>query len=302
MTQIRAATAADREAILALRERCFGEVDPEKRDVAFWDWEFANAQMTVADDGDRLASHLALVPVGIANGQRLRGALAVDAMTAPEARGRGLFTKVVGAAMEGADVDVAIAYQNRPAVLGAMLRNGWRIEQSVPIFIRPAVLPRWPRRAANVRVLTRDDAPRMAALEMPGAHIARTREFIEWRYFDNPHWRYRVTAVEHNGALAAWLVTRRTTLKGYDTLALVDAAWNVRAAMPALLHDAVGEAKRGGCTLVAALASWRHPLVPLLAVRGFVPGPHRFRLLVHPARGGETKLPWRVLWADTDHL
>src|SRR5947207_3786740 len=94
---IREATAADREAILALRARCFGEVDREKLDPAFWDWEFGRGRCFIDDSQ---TTHIAIIPTPYRiEGAIVRGGLAVDAMTAPEARGCGLFTRAVTHAM-----------------------------------------------------------------------------------------------------------------------------------------------------------------------------------------------------------
>src|SRR5260370_29102420 len=174
---IREATAADRDAILGLRARCFGDLDPEKRDPRFWNWELGHARCFVGEENGQLTTHLALVPMPYSAGDGvIDGALAVDAMTAPEARGRGAFSRVVAEAMQAmqGELGIATAYQIRSAVLGAMLRGGWSVAAGVPVLVRPASLrallhmavPTRPRRASNmqarVRLLTCDDTPAMA--------------------------------------------------------------------------------------------------------------------------------------------
>ncbi len=290
----REATAADRERILALRMRCFGDVDREKLDPRFWDWEFARARMFVGEGDDELATHLALLNLPhMLDGAQVPGALAVDAMTSPAARGQGAFTGVVTAAMTASDHTVATAYQIRSAVLGAMLRGGWAVATRVPVLLRPAFT--W-REQARLPLLRRDDVTWMSELGGRDGCIARTPEFLSWRFFENPHWEYRVTGIRD----AAYLVTRRTTLKGLDTLAVVDVAWREKRTAKRLLHDAIAHARAERCTLVAALVSRRHPAFGMLLRTGFLPGPHWFRLLVHPRE--HASRPWRVMWADTDHL
>lgn len=272
-TEYREATPDDRDAILALRRRCFSDVDPEKLDPRFWNWEFSRARMFIAEQDGAVISHLAFVPWGELT-------IAVDAMTAPEARGSGVYTKVIALAMKTLGSAELQAYQIRDAVLGPMLKAGWAVAEKIPVLVRPALTfgkPSW-------RSLTRADASAMAA-------IARTKEFIEWRFFDNPRWEYRVFG--HGEPLAGWIVTRRTTLKGWDTLAIVDLAGDVNP----LIRDAVRDAKAMGCRLAAAFVSRAHPARAALLRRWFLPGPHRFRLLV---KG--TVRPWPVTWADTDHL
>jgi hypothetical protein len=289
----REATAADRDRILALRRECFGDVDPEKADPRFWHWEFERARMFVGEEGDALASHLALLDVPyVLDGRVVDGALAVDAMTAPSARGRGAFTKVVQQAMSSSTHTVATAYQIRSAVLGAMLRGGWAIATRVPVLVRPAIT--FQKRQAGLAIGHYE--PWMSELAERDGAAARSAEFIRWRFFENPRWSYRVTGIEER----AYLVTRKTKLKGFDTLAIVDLAWRDRRAAKVLLRDAIVQARSEHCQLVAALVSRRHPAFGMLLRHGFLPGPHWFRLLVHPHE--HASRPWRVMWADTDHL
>ncbi|HEV8434650.1 MAG TPA: GNAT family N-acetyltransferase [Thermoanaerobaculia bacterium] len=279
--QFREASSADRDAILDLRARCFGDVDPEKRDPRFWDWEFGRARIFVGEEDGRLATHLALIDMPGA------AALAVDAMTAPEARGTGAFTGVVSYAMRSTNFPITTAYQIRAAVLSAMLRGGFVTAERVPILIRPILFRSTGRTTGDI--LRREDCEWMG-------RIARTPEFLAWRFFDNPLWQYRVTGVRDR----AYLVARRTVLKGYDTFAIADFAWRDARAARDLLRRAIADARREGCTLIAAFVSRAHPAFRFLLLRGFLPGPHWFRLLVHPAH--EAKRTWRVMWADTDHL
>ncbi|HEX8254745.1 MAG TPA: GNAT family N-acetyltransferase [Thermoanaerobaculia bacterium] len=291
----REATAADRERILALRTRCFGDVDPEKLDPQFWDWEFARSRMFTGACGDNeLSTHLALLTLPhMLDGVAVPGALAVDAMTAPAARGQGAFSGVVREAMTRSEHTVATAYQIRSAVLGAMLRGGWTVAGRVPVLLRPAFTF---RRETPMRLLQRTNVDWMSELGGDDGCIARTPEFLAWRFFDNPRWTYRVTGVRGE----AYLVTRRTTLKGLDTLAVVDIAWRNRRTATKLLRNAIAHARAERCTLVAAFASRQHAAFAMLLRAGFLPGPHWFRLLVHPRE--HAARPWRVMWADTDHL
>lgn len=282
----REATAADRDAILALRVRCFGYDDPEKLDPRFWDWEFASARMFVGEDEGRIVSH-----VGFVNG------VAVDAMTSPDVRGKGAFTGVMAYAVANLGHRVATAYQIRGSVLGPIRRAGWTVVERVPVLLRPAGWGRGKRE--GFRTLTREDVPWMSGVAMnePGMNnVPRTPEFLAWRFFDNPHWKYHVTGVEDS----AYLVARRTKLKGFDTFSIVDLAWRDKRVAKALLRDAVEEAKVQRCTLIAAFVSRSHPAFGMFLRRGFVPGPHWFRLLVHPAVHAQHR--WQVMWADTDHL
>jgi GNAT superfamily N-acetyltransferase len=290
----REATAQDRDRILALRRDCFGDVDPEKLDPKFFEWEFARGRCYVAETEDgQLAAHFAMLNVPhLLDGTIVEGGIGIDVMTAPMGRGKGTFTELARFVTAHAPHAFGTAYQIRPAVLGGILRAGWEIAEKVPILLRPAAL--WRGKRESFRTLTRGDILWMSGLGT--GTVARTPEFLAWRFFDNPHWRYHLIGVENAG----YLVARKTELKGYATYSIVDLAFRERALGRALLRDAVIEARMQGCKLAAALVSRTHPAFTLFLRRGFVPGPHRFRLIVHPPELAKRR--WPVMWADTDHL
>ncbi|HEX6640272.1 MAG TPA: GNAT family N-acetyltransferase [Thermoanaerobaculia bacterium] len=272
----REVTVADRERILALRARCFPGVDPEKEDPRFWDWLASRSRSFVGEEDGALLTHLTLLAWQ-------GNVLAIEAMTSPDARGRGAFTGVMRHALANAGA-VVTAFQIRGAVFGTLMRTGWKVARRVPVLMRP--VPLWKRKCATFSTF---DARQMS-------NISRNKAEIAWRFFENPAWQYRVTGVEN----AAYLVARRTKLKGMDTYAIVDLAWRDVKVAKALLRNAICEAKAQGCTLVAALVSRDHPAFWLFVRNGFLPGPYHFRFLVHPPEHATRR--WPLMWADTDHL
>ena len=53
-----------------------------------------------------------------------------------------------------------------------------------------------------------------------------------------------------------------------------------------------------GSSVSSALVSRAHPCYRALRNCGYVPGPHRFRFLVH----GDAPAQWALTWASTDHV
>jgi hypothetical protein len=323
MIDVREATPADREAILALRVRCFPRDDREKQDPRFWDWEFRDGRMFIAEEHGRAVAHLGFVsqPL-IVHGARVTNLLAVDAMTDPDYRGRRLFARVAVCARDtlGRDVACSTAWQIRTAVLGGMTAAGWRIGGGARVLIRPLTIAFGGDGGAT------RDVERMAAIareffSSSAAYTERTAQWLSWRCFANPLLQYEVTATDD-----AWLVTRRTRLKGVDTLAIVDVAWrNGRSRDARLLLARALRTSRA--TLAATLVTRAHPAFAWFLRRGFLPGPHRFNLLVNefstgrrvgetilsgapgggPDRRGDRKdrrscTPFTFVWGDTDHL
>lgn len=297
MIEILEAGVLDREAILALRGRCFAGEDPEKQEPAYWDWEFGRGRMFIARDGNRAVAHLGFVPQSwIIDGTPYAGMLAVDAMTDPEYRRQGLFQRVAAFARDKLREQIALstAFQIRDAVLPPMEANGWRTVLRTPVL---------------VKVLLGRTASRESGQPLDGAiaeeflarvsHVQRTDAHLRWRFVENP--LYTIDAND-----GAYLVSRRTTLRGYDTLAIADVAWKPGRTRDArvLLSEVLARGRGMGVRLAAALVSMSHPATATLVRSGFLPSPHRFRFLVNAfderIRGSRAR--WALTWADTDHL
>lgn len=299
MIELREGSAADRDAILALRRRCFAVEDPEKHDARFWDWEFGGGRMFVALDDGRLVAHLGFVPQKyVIDGEPVSAMLAVDAMTDPEYRRQQLFTRVAALAAERLreSVQISTVWQIREAVLPGFVAGGWRPLLRAPVLVKPLAL----RSREGVLETTTALFPD-AALPPSVNHGWRDPRFLDWRFGENPCWRYSIDANDD-----AYVVTRRTTLRGLDTLAVADLGWRAGKLNDAraLLRDAVARARAAGVHFAAVLMTLGHPALPAFVRSGFLPSPHRFRFLVNlfddrvRLRSGK----WALTWADTDHL
>jgi hypothetical protein len=318
--RFRVATTADRDSILALRGRCFPGEDAEKMDSRFWEWELLNAPagpgLTIlAEVAGRPAAHVAFLPqTYVIDGTFSVAGMAFDAMTDPELQGRGLFTRLqTFAVREAAGLfRFGAAYQIRPPSLSPMLRSGWASRLRVPVLVRPVSLRKLiaGRATLETRGQVEGSAEELAATAAEFfppklIHQHRGPEYFTWRYLESPVWKYDIRARRSHAKVVAYVITRETTLKGFSTLALVDLAWRPghRRDAAMLVREAV---RRTSAQLAAALITTAHPAFPLLLRAGFLPGPHRFRLLLHDL-GQTPPLPlrqsrWALMWGDTDHL
>lgn len=299
MIEIREAGQDDRDAILALRMRCFPSEDVEKQDASFWQWEFGKGRMFIAEDGARAVAHLGFVPqTWRIDGATHPGMLAVDAMTDPEYRRQGLFHRVAAFARDALKESVALstAFQIRDAVLPPMERNGWRTVLRAPVLVKVNV-----GRALQFESRGSDAALHTIAEEFLQrvSHVERSDAHLHWRFKENP--LYRIDATEN-----AYVVSRRTTLRGYDTLAIADIAWRNGATREGrvLLAEVLARGRSEGVRLAATLLSLSHPAMSALVRSGFLPSPHRFRFLVNAfdERIRVSRARWALTWADTDHL
>jgi hypothetical protein len=199
-------------------------------------------------------------------------------MVDPSYRRSGVFTRLAQFAIDGVrgDVPFVIAWQIRPAVLQGMLRAGWEPILAAPVLLRATL--------ASIPIPMRRSS-------------ASICELADSRLNNSPIWKY--TRRENGGA---HLVSRDSVLKGINTHCLVEFGGEPRA-LRALVHDAIGDARRRGVRLTAALISKDHPHFATLLRCGFFPGPHRFRLLAQSFDPNiDLHQRWALTWASTDHV
>jgi hypothetical protein len=273
--------------------------DPEKRDPRFWEWEFGRGRVFLATSEGRVVGHLGCYPqTYVIDGEEVSAMLAVDAMTDPEIRRQQLFTRIAAFARDALreSVQMSVAWQIRDAVLPAMTNSGWKPLLRAPVLVKPLSLRSTPGSYAGPSA----DFPEVSLLGNVN-HGSRSLDFLRWRFAESPLWRYTIDANEN-----AYVVTRRTTLRGYDTIAIADLGWAPSALRDAklLLREAIARGRTAGAQLAAVLMILGHPALPLLVRAGFLPSPHRFRFLVNvfDERLRLTRAKWGLTWGDTDHL
>lgn len=296
MIELREGSAADRDEILALRKRCFPDDDLEKQDPRFWEWEFGRGRTFLAVDGARVVAHLGFFSqTYLIDGEQISAMLAADAMTDPEYRRQHLFTRVAAFARDALreSVQISTAWQIRDAVLPAMAANGWKPLLRASVLVKPVSLRSTDGSFATVPA-TFPELPPMRNVNQ-GLHD------LDWRFNQNSLWQYATDANED-----AYVVSRRTTLRGYDTLAIAAIGWRPGQLREArvLLRDAITRGREAGVQLAAVLMTLGHPALPAFVRFGFLPSPHRFRFLVNvfDEKVRLNRAKWALTWADTDHL
>lgn len=134
-----------RDGILALRREVFASEDPEKKDPAFWQWEFVEnsdgpARLFVAEDQGRIVGHYGIIPQRFSfAGQHVKGSIVVDVMTHPDYRFQGMFKKIgrfsLGHVSD--EIGFAIGYPIRKEVMPGHLSIGWNVRLRIPVLVRP---------------------------------------------------------------------------------------------------------------------------------------------------------------------
>lgn len=327
----REGTAADRGAVLALRGEAFPDPDKDKRQADFWQWQFVEGyagegRFFVAEAADRIVGHFGFLPQRYVAGQAIRGALAVDVMVHPEFRRQKVFSRLASFAADRLrdDFQIVTAFQIRRAVLGGMVAGGWHPVAKIPVLLKPLSLRRILR---DLGLPLRDSASEDVAamghsirsippadfgqidrlLAGPAIRQPRSVEFLHWRYARNPRWHYEMKGFYEGDELRAFVIHRPAILRGLRALAVADAGLAPRseASLRELIGHVCAAARARGMGIASALLSRDHSAYGALRRSGFIPGPHRFRLLLQvfdDALNAAGRGPWSLSWGDTDHL
>jgi len=222
------------------------------------------------------------------------GQFSVHAVTAPDARGLGIFRALEVRHEEqglerGSSCVLAFASApTRPLFLGPL---GWTQIDRRRVWARPLPIGRRGNRAARFRP-EHEDAYASVAARLRN-HLVRSRDYLDWRYADSPR-EYRILEAPRGGFAVVGFTRRRGLRLG-------------------LLMELVAESAEGGPLLRAALAEARgaaallavpSPCLPraCLARHGFVPTTYRLDFmgkgLVEPLDARSEA--WTVSLGDTD--
>lgn len=227
-------------------------------------------------------------------GREVLGQFSVHAVTAPSARGLGIFRALelrheAQAAERGsACVLVFASASTRPLFLGPL---GWSEIDRRRLWARPVPIGRRGVRLARFEE-RHEEAYAAAAAAWPN-HVVRSRAYLEWRYARSPREYRSVEAARHGFAVVGF--ARRRGVR----LGLLMELVGDREEAPRLLRAALAEAR--GCAALLALPS---PCLPrrLLARHGFAPTPFRLDLmgkgLAEPLDARSDA--WTVSLGDTD--
>ena len=178
----------------------YAEDDPY-RSGGYREWLFfanphGRARAVLIRSGNRLVGQAALIPVRFqtSGGGARQGYFVVDVLTHPEYRNMKLFSRIIDAAMDFVRAEGALlmGHPNKAAL------RGWqRKAMQFQAPLRPrAMLPL----VAGGRTLTSradvlaawPDLSRRIAEAAPALELVRSRDYIDWRFFQRPDKTYRV--------------------------------------------------------------------------------------------------------------
>ncbi|MGZ3512313.1 MAG: GNAT family N-acetyltransferase [Thermodesulfobacteriota bacterium] len=144
--KVRDGSERDMERILSLRDLVFGEVERDKLDPRFWNWQMKEnpdgmAWIYLAEDGQKIIGHLADLPKRfLVQGKLVLGTLTHDMMVHPDYRRKGVSSATAEYAIHRVEREKGMfmtAYSIREESLNSLLKVGWKEITKLPVLVFP---------------------------------------------------------------------------------------------------------------------------------------------------------------------
>jgi GNAT superfamily N-acetyltransferase len=144
--KVRDGIQTDLEGILSLRRIVFGEMEKDKLDDRFWNWEFregpdGKAFVYVVEDEHKIIGHFADIPRRFyVQGEVVLGTLSVDLMVHPDYRRKGIFEAMGTYGVRRVKQENGLflfAFPIRPETIQGFKKLGWREVVELPVLVYP---------------------------------------------------------------------------------------------------------------------------------------------------------------------
>jgi GNAT superfamily N-acetyltransferase len=135
----------------------------------------------------------------------------------------------------------------------------------------------------------------------------RTTEILNWRFCRAPGREYLMWAVSEDSTVCGYIVARRMSMRGFDTLAVVDMRFppQRRDVGKILLHALHQKALEVGVVMSACLLNPHDPMLSTLRRCLYAKTPAVFTLIFHSSQPDLSPAPfedWHLLWLDHDSV
>lgn len=303
-------------------------------DADYWHWRYfdnpvAEVQVYVArnEQGEVISLQAVSAYKFVVSGEVRKAHLFTGAITHPDYRRLGLFRSLVKEITEDLRQQgdyIIFTFPNENSVQGFRRFDGWKQQELLSLHVRPlSPLPSFSsgNRAANGNILisetsrfeTSTDALLRKSFVRSGTFVDRSREYLKWRYADNPTSSYTIlTAHTSDEELAGYVVLKEYPFLKQRSGLIIDLVASNDQACKALVNEAVRVAQSSGFRVLAYLVGKYNPYGDTLRDSGFfsVPprlSPRQFYLYTYAGSDLSTSLgrqadevPWYVTWGDND--
>ncbi len=293
------------------------------------EWKFRDSpkgsgMVAVARDGKRILGLNGFMSAPfVVDGRKTIGFQSMDTIVSPQARGQGVFSRLLNVFYERADASLIYGFPNAnssPAFFGKL---GWTRFDQVPMLFRPLRtgflarrfarflpdirVPLTSKRMPGARTIQRFDEDSTRAWHAFSAGIRcavdRDCDFLNWRLADHPSETYSILAAD--GAFVASNVADKHGARiGY----LMEAI-GPNSVLPGLIGEALHRLRNDGAELALAWCLPGSPNYRAYRRAGFYPFPTRLRPIMlnfgaRPIRGDPDVITdpksWYISYLDSD--
>jgi GNAT superfamily N-acetyltransferase len=294
------------------------------------EWKFRHSpagsgMVAVARDGKRILglNGFMSAPFTI-EGAKGIGFQSMDTIVSPEARGQGVFSRLLNTFYDQADASLLYGFPNAnssPAFFGKL---GWTRFAQVPMLFRPLRtgflarrfarflpdirLPLTGRRFPDAREMKRFDESTTKAWRDFAAEtrcaVDRDCDFLNWRLADHPTETYSILGADDGAFVASNVADKHGARIGY----LMEAI-GPDTVLPALIGEALHRIRDQGAELALAWCLPGAPNYRAYRKAGFYPFPTRLRPIMlnfgaRPIKGDPAVITdpssWYISYLDSD--
>lgn len=190
------------------------------KDSYNWLFNKNNRIYCATDNGKVVGGYCLLELTACANNQILKGVLCNNVfINGFKYQKQGLFKDITNFALNHAksDCDFALGFPNKKAIK-AHLRCGWTQEKSVPFLeFKYNTLSNTPINNIEIKWFNIDNKESLEALDncfciknTPNISffIHKSKQFLKWRFIDNPRCVYQMGIISNDGTLTGFFVSK----------------------------------------------------------------------------------------------
>ena len=245
----------DKDQILTLTRKIFGDAEISKSD--FFDWQYLNnpegeAIVITAKDDEKqntIVGVESILPMNIlVNKKIVNASLSCNSYVDPDYRNKGIFSKLISMVLEQSvkkNILCIYGVANDNSFNSFVKKESHEIS-NMPILFRPLRLSNYfsfpistilrvfdniwkSKKNVNPNVVEFDGyfdesfeiLANKASQRIPVIK-QRTKEFLNWRYRDNPTRQYKTFVLKENSVLGGYIITRKTEINGKSVGVIVD--------------------------------------------------------------------------------
>ncbi len=236
--ETRSYQAGDEIAILELFRIVFGKEMSSK----YWNWRFVNNPFSnelfieLMWDGDKLVGHYAVSPVEMMiNGNTEKTALSMTTMTHPEYGGRGIFSQLAESLygkLSKSNYRMVWGFPNNNSHYGFNKNLLWSdiAVQGMMTLSAKSFLRFMNTDAVGISIRKMEEIESKLLFQLNSSakniKINKTKEYIQWRYFDNPTAIYKMVRSQDSRGIIIYKVIPSFTDRNQSEIDIMDVAFD----------------------------------------------------------------------------